>query len=210
MSSAYLNIETDRIPCRFHPVLIFSVSFFCYSEWSWLKGLVALTLTAMASAWSPGNKPSLSFLFSSLCTTSVGLGGYNPSLQAFGTDQLEAEEKELPHSKDDRGPPDKKSLFFQWWYFGICTGSLLGTTLLSYVQDTFGWVIGFAIPMGAMMTSTVLFCCGSKIYAHEQDLDVNKRPFRWMAKAIKAVASKFMSSSSTKLADGDSELGELE
>lgn len=140
---------------------------------------------------------------------SVGLGGYNPSLQAFGTDQLEAEEKELPQTKGDDALPNKKSPFFQWWYFGICSGSLLGTTLLSYVQDTFGWVIGFAIPMGAMVISTALFCCGSRIYSHKRELEVDRRPFKWMTRAVKAVASKFMSSG-IKLTDEKSELHELE
>ncbi|KAK4781965.1 hypothetical protein SAY86_016067 [Trapa natans] len=188
------------------------------SAFIYISGLLALTLTAMASERSPENKRSLSVLFSSLCTISVGLAGYSPSLQAFGTDQLEAEEEKeeaLPPSKAESGcgqPPDKKSPFFQWWYFGVCTGSLLGTTLLSYVEDTFGWVIGFAIPMGAMVASTVLFCCGSKIYAAERDSEINKRPFRWISKAVTAVASKFVSSRSSRirLPDEDSELGVLE
>lgn len=174
-----------------------------------MKGLVALTLTAMASAWSSGNRPSSSFLFFSLWLISVGLGGYNPSLQAFATDQLETEDKELARSKDDRGRPDKKSVFFQWWYFGICSGSLLGTTLLSYVQDTFGWVIGFAIPTGAMVASTAFFCCGNRIYTHKQDLDVCRRPFEWLVKAIKAAASKFMGSG-IKLTDERSTLDDVE
>jgi hypothetical protein len=30
-----------------------------------------------------------------------------------------------------------KSLFFQLWYFGKCCGSLLGNSILSYVQYIF-------------------------------------------------------------------------
>ncbi|KAK4779271.1 hypothetical protein SAY86_006799 [Trapa natans] len=180
------------------------------SSFFYIMGLLALTLTAMASESSPENKQ---FLFLSLCTISVGMGGYNPSLQAFGTDQLEAEvEEELqpPRSKAESGG-NKKSPFFQWWYFGICTGSLLGTTVLSYVEDTFGWVIGFAIPTGAMVASTVLFCCGGKIYAVEEDSETNKRRFWWVSRVVKAAASKFMSSrSSIRLTDGEPELGDLE
>ncbi|OWM70700.1 hypothetical protein CDL15_Pgr014373 [Punica granatum] len=179
------------------------------SSFFYVLGLVALTSTAMATARSPGNKPSSAFLFWSLCLISVGLGGYNPSLQAFATDQLEAEDEELPRTKDDRGPPDKKSQYFQWNYFGVCSGSLLGITVLSYVQDTIGWVIGFAIPTGAMVISIAFFCCGNRIYAHKQDRDVDRRPFVWMVKAIKAAATKLMGSS-IKLPDEKSELGELE
>ncbi|KAK4767974.1 hypothetical protein SAY87_003115 [Trapa incisa] len=179
------------------------------SSFFYVLGLVALTLTAMASAWSSGNTPTSSFLFFSLCLISVGLGGCNPSLQAFATDQIEADDEELPRKKDDQGQPDKKSLFFQWWYFGICTGSLLGTTILSYVQDTFGWVIGFAIPTGAMAIFTVFFCCGNRIYTHKQDLDMYRRPFGWIVKTVKAAASKFMSND-IRLTDEISASGVLE
>ncbi|OWM70897.1 hypothetical protein CDL15_Pgr014570 [Punica granatum] len=186
---------------RYSTVLAFS---FLY-----VLGLTALTSTAMATAWSPENKSSSAFLFSSLCLISVGLGGYNPSLQAFATDQLEAEEEELPCTKDERGPPDKKSQFFKWNYFGVCSGCLLGITVLSYIQDTIGWVIGFSIPTGAMAISIALFCCGNRIYAHKQVLDVDRRPFTWIVKAIKAAATK-MVGSGIKLPDEKSELGELE
>ncbi|CAK9170577.1 unnamed protein product [Ilex paraguariensis] len=64
---------------------------------------------------------------------SLGQGAYNPSLQAFGADQLENEE-ELPCCKSYQNS-DKKSLFFHWWYFGICSGCLLGISFYTYKQE---------------------------------------------------------------------------
>lgn len=172
---------------------------------------MALTSTALSWAWYPSNNLSSSFLFSSLCLISLGLGGYNPSLQAFGADQLETDE-ELPSSKDDR-TSDKKSRFFQWWYFGVCGGSLMGVTVMSYIQDTFGWVLGFAIPTIAMVSSIGLFWCGSRMYVYKHDDDdnnIDKRPFGNVVQVIKETASKFISCRIKLSSSSSSEVVELE
>ncbi|XP_060959014.1 protein NRT1/ PTR FAMILY 5.8 [Cannabis sativa] len=139
------------------------------SSFLYVAGLVALTTSASVWARSAANKTrSTTFLFWSLCLISLGQGGYNSSLQAFGADQLD-EEEELPCSKDEQKSSNNiKSSFFQWWYFGICGGSLLGVTLMSYIQDTFGWVVGFAIPAIAMVISIAFFSSGSRIYIYKQ------------------------------------------
>ena len=132
---------------------------------------------------------SSSFLSLSLYLISLGQGGYNPSLQAFGADQLDDDE-ELPSSKDDRSSK-KKTRFFQWWYFGICSGALMGVTVMSYIQDTFGWVVGFAIPAISMVMSILIFSCGSPIYTYKQDDNhQSKKPFMDICQAIKASTLK--------------------
>jgi peptide/histidine transporter 3/4 len=156
------------------------------------KGLVALTSTALSWARHPTNKISSSYLFWSLCLISLGQGGYNPSLQAFGADQI-ANDDALPSTKDGQ-KSNKKSLFFQWWYFGVCGGSLAGVTVMSYIQDTFGWVLGFAIPTIAMGASILLFWCGSRIYAYKQDDAISERPSRDIVRSIKEALSKLMNS----------------
>lgn len=153
---------------------------------------MALTSTAMTLSWSPESiAGSSSFLFWSLCLISLGQAGYNPSLQAFAADQLEKED-EPPSSKEEQSSNKKKSLFFQWWYFGICGGSLLGVTTLSYIQDTYGWVLGFAIPAIAMIASLVFFWCGSRIYTYREEEFVHFRSFRSIIRDIKAAASRIM------------------
>ncbi|KAJ6766823.1 OLIGOPEPTIDE TRANSPORTER-RELATED [Salix purpurea] len=85
------------------------------SSFLYVVGLVALTSTALAWATHPTDNISSSYLFWSLCLISLGQGGYNPSLQAFGADQIPNDE-DLPRTKDEQ-KSNKKSLFFQWWYF---------------------------------------------------------------------------------------------
>ena len=164
--------------------------------------------TALLWTWSPpSNTSSSAFLFWSLCLISLGQGAYNPSLQAFGADQLDHDE-ELPCSKNDKSSK-KKSLFFQWWYFGVCTGSLLGVILMSYIQDTFGWVLGFAIPMFAMVISVAFFTCGSRIYAYMQDRTIDSEPFPNILQVIKVTASKLTNGRIT-LPNDKSDMVELE
>ncbi|KAK2661861.1 hypothetical protein Ddye_000435 [Dipteronia dyeriana] len=178
----------------------------------YVMGLGALTSTAFSwTSSSTSRRSSSAFLYWSLCLISLGQGGYNPSLQAFGADQLDNDDDhdELPNSKDNC-KSNKKSVFFTWWYFGVCSGSLLGVTVMSYIQDTYGWVLGFAIPTIAMVTSTISFLCGSRIYSYKSDEKTEaKSPFRSIVRAIKAAASKLICRKTT-FSKEESDLEELE
>ncbi|KAI9177962.1 hypothetical protein LWI28_021156 [Acer negundo] len=180
----------------------------------YVMGLGALTSTAFSwtSSSTNSSRSSSAFLYLSLCLISLGQGGYNPSLQAFGADQLDNDDDddELPNSEDNC-KSNKKSVFFTWWYFGVCSGSLLGVTVMSYIQDTNGWVLGFAIPTIAMVTSTISFICGSRIYTYKSDDQKTyaKSPFPSIVRAIKAIASKLITRKTT-LSKEESDLEELE
>ncbi|KAK4853820.1 hypothetical protein QYF36_015208 [Acer negundo] len=181
----------------------------------YVMGLGALTSTAFywasSSTSSNSSRISFAFLYCSLCLISLGQGGYNPSLQAFGADQLynHDDDDELPNSKDNC-KSNKKGVFFTWWYFGVCSGSLLGVIVMSYIQDTYGWVLGFAIPTIAMVTSTITFLCGSRIYRYKSDEKTDaKSPFPSIVRAIKAIASKLITRKTT-LSKEKSDLEKLE
>ncbi|KAG7575596.1 MFS transporter superfamily [Arabidopsis thaliana x Arabidopsis arenosa] len=132
-------------------------------------GLVGLTWTAFAGSRSATKTISSYFLYSSLCLVSIGLGVLNPSLQAFGADQLDHDLNKnfkLSSGEQKDAKATRKTQFFQWWYFGVCTGSLMGVTVMAYIQDTFGWVLGFAIPGIVIFLSILLFMSGCGIYVY--------------------------------------------
>ncbi|KAF0903213.1 hypothetical protein E2562_025781 [Oryza meyeriana var. granulata] len=149
----------------------------------YVAGLIGLTLWALLHTRMP-----CSTLFFPLYLISIGQGGYNPSLQAFGADQLD-----IGDDDDDNGTTTEehrskvKSLFFQWWYFGICSGSLLGNTTMSYVQDTVGWGLGFAIPSAAMAISVAAFFCCTPLYKQRQPRFVHKPCRDSVLKALKSL-----------------------
>lgn len=161
----------------------------------YILGLAALTSTTFEWAWPVNKNISNIFMFWSLCLISLGQGGYNPSLQAFGADQL-GEEEDLPTDQTDLKKSSKRTLFFTWWYFGVCSGSLLGVSIMSYIQDTLGWSLGFAVPTLVMIASIILFSSGTKCYtfdfANDHKVD-NPNPVKSMVNGLKAAISRVFS-----------------
>nr|GMD54811.1 protein NRT1/ PTR FAMILY 5.8-like [Ipomoea batatas] len=165
------------------------------SSFIYVLGLLALTSRALGWPWRRATNNTgigSSLLMWSLPLISLGLGGFNASLQAFGADQLEEhEDDELPRTNDDvagggQSSDSKSSFFFQWWYFGVCCGCLLGVSVMSYIQDTIGWGLGFAVPTAVMLAAIALFLCGSRFYAVKNAREIS------IAAAIKTtVASTF-------------------
>ncbi|VFR00736.1 unnamed protein product [Cuscuta campestris] len=111
----------------------------------YLLGLVVLASTTLMGA--AGIKTTSASLF----FISLGNAGYKPALQALAAEQLE----------DDSGGEEDKSAFFKWSYFGVCCGSLV-----SFVQETFGWGLGFSIPALSMLASLLLFLSASRFFVH--------------------------------------------
>lgn len=173
------------------------------------QGLASLTSTAVSTSNPDGNRAiQSSFLSWSLYLISLAQGLYNPSLQAFGADQLDDDE-DLSCSQDEKRS-NKKTVFFKWWYFGICTGSLLGTIIMSYIQDTFGWVLGFEIPAFAMALSILIFSWGSHIYIYKDGDSKARYTLFNMIKSIKTFAFKCFSRCEISLPKDQSELNEME
>ncbi|KAI9152770.1 hypothetical protein LWI28_000824 [Acer negundo] len=89
--------------------------------------------------------------FLAIYLISVGTGGHKPSLESFGADQFD----------DDHTAERKKKMSFNWWNFGLCSGLLLGVTVLVYVQDHVIWGAGAIILTAVMAMSLLLFIIGT-------------------------------------------------
>ncbi|KAG2605217.1 protein NRT1/ PTR FAMILY 5.8-like [Panicum virgatum] len=137
----------------------------------YVLGMVSLTVWALLRPQMP--RPTL---FIPLYLMAVGQGGYQPTLQAFGADQLGIGDDDAEPGLTAEEKGKVKSMFFQWWYFGICSGSLLGNSTMSYVQDNFGWVLGFAIPSGVMALSVAAFFCCTPLYRQTQPKGASGKP----------------------------------
>lgn len=142
---------------RYWTIAIFSTIYFV--------GMVTLTLSASVPAFKPpscvgsicpsASPAQYSLFFFGLYLIALGTGGIKPCVSSFGADQF-----------DDTDPTErmKKGSFFNWFYFSINLGALISSSFLVWVQDNWGWGLGFGIPtifmglaIGSFFSGTVLY-----------------------------------------------------
>ncbi|KAL2526741.1 Protein NRT1/PTR FAMILY 5.1 [Abeliophyllum distichum] len=140
---------------------------FTVSSLIYVIGMVLLTMAVSVKFLKPTcvngvcNKatPSqIAFFYTSLYIIAVGAGGTKPNISTFGADQF-----------DDFNPHEKKLKvsFFNWWMFSAFTGALFATLGLVYIQENFGWGLGYGIPTVGLMLSLVIFYIGTPRYRHK-------------------------------------------
>ncbi|KAG6558301.1 hypothetical protein Mapa_000051 [Marchantia paleacea] len=92
-----------------------------------------------------------------LYLVALGTGGIKSAVSAFGADQFEKEDpKEAKHLPS----------YFNWFYFSIMGGALLGATLIVYVEDR-SWAWGFGSLVMIMLISLILLCAVHKKYRYK-------------------------------------------
>ncbi|KAB2628567.1 protein NRT1/ PTR FAMILY 5.10-like [Pyrus ussuriensis x Pyrus communis] len=137
----------------------------------YILGLGLLTLSAVL----PSSEIQVVFFFS-LYLVAVAQGGHKPCVQSFGADQFDVSDPEECKAK---------SSFFNWWYFGICAGTSMTLTVLTYIQDNLSWVLGFGIPCIVMVFALLLFLLGTRTYRYSTKGD-EESPFVRIGKVFVA------------------------
>ncbi|XP_060202081.1 protein NRT1/ PTR FAMILY 5.6-like [Lycium barbarum] len=164
---------------RFYTVLASTIVY--------LLGLLLLTMSSVVPSLKPcGNddlcqeprKVHVVIFFFAIYLISIGTGGHKPSLESFGADQFDDD-----HPEEKR----KKMSFFNWWSFGLCSGVLLGVTLIVYVQDHVSWAVADLILTLVMASSLVIFCAGRRFYRYRK---VTESPLTTMLQVIVAAIKK--------------------
>ncbi|KAL5707028.1 hypothetical protein ACHQM5_025127 [Ranunculus cassubicifolius] len=172
MADAYLG--------RFKTIIIFCGIY--------AVGMILLTVSATIDSLrpppcvfgSPNCKPATggqtAFLYCALGLIALGTGGIKPCVSTFGADQFDsADLKEVV----------KKYSFFNWFFFAINMGAVLGITLVVYIQTHKGWVWGFGIPTVMMIISVVVLAGGIRFYRHQTPMG---SPFtRFVQVAVAAI-----------------------
>nr|CAB3479157.1 unnamed protein product [Digitaria exilis] len=90
----------------------------------------------------------------------LALGGaLQPVLMAFGADQFDG--------ADEVGRALQSS-FFNWFYLSINVGSLVGGTVLVWVQSSVSWGLGYGIPAMCSVLAVAVFLAGTTAYRRHQ------------------------------------------
>ncbi|OIW18907.1 hypothetical protein TanjilG_25350 [Lupinus angustifolius] len=116
--------------------------------------------------------------FIAIYLISIGTGGHKPSLESFGADQF-----------DDAHDVERKQKmsFFNWWNCGLCSGLVLGVTLIVYVQDHVNWGVADIILTIVMAFSLLIFIIGRPFYRYRAPIG---NPLTPMLQVLVAAISK--------------------
>uniref|UniRef100_A0A8I6XPB2 Uncharacterized protein n=2 Tax=Hordeum vulgare subsp. vulgare TaxID=112509 RepID=A0A8I6XPB2_HORVV len=137
-----------------------------------LSGMCLLLVTAILPVYkkTPGCDPAspkpsgctmlpsqMPILFTSFLLMSLGAGGIRPCTLAFGADQLDKRDNSTKNVR-------RLQTFFNWYYTVLGLSLVISATVIVYIQEHKGWVIGFAVPVVLMFIALTLFLVGSSLY----------------------------------------------
>ncbi|AES79371.1 putative proton-dependent oligopeptide transporter family, major facilitator superfamily [Medicago truncatula] len=132
----------------------------------YLMGLILLTLSWFLPSLKPCdhtttcNEPRKIHevvFFLAIYLISIATGGHKPSLESFGADQFDED-----HVEERK----QKMSFFNWWNCALCSGLILGVTLIVYIQDNINWGAADIIFTGVMALSLLIFIIGRPFYRY--------------------------------------------
>ncbi|KAL5558416.1 hypothetical protein UlMin_034627 [Ulmus minor] len=167
----------------------------------YILGLSLLTLSAILPSLMGSNcqialcSPSelqVIMFFIALYIVAIAESGHKPCTQAFGADQFDEEDPEECKTR---------SSFFNWWYFGVCSGSLVTNLVVSYIQDNLSWALGFGIPCIAMVIALVVFLLGTTTYRYSAIQNEKSAFVRIGSVFVAAFKSKKVTQSSRGIED---------
>ncbi|KAG6555094.1 hypothetical protein Mapa_003129 [Marchantia paleacea] len=98
----------------------------------------------------------LAVLYIGLYVVALGTGGVKSSVSAFGADQFD---KSCPREAN------QMSHYFNWFYFSIMSGSLVGATFMVYLQDI-NWAWGLAALMIMQLVCQTILLVFRPVYRY--------------------------------------------
>ncbi|KAJ3674096.1 hypothetical protein LUZ60_006088 [Juncus effusus] len=150
------------------------VSFFTF-----FIGMIILTLSASLTTVDQGTEVlSIKSIttFVGLYLIAIGDGAIKPCISAFGADQF------------DGTDPTAKGSFFSWYYLSTKIASLLAGTVLVWVYDKFGTILGFSIPSLLVGLALMSFTAGSRVYRYRKP---GGSPFTRICQVVVAAVRKY-------------------
>ncbi|KAF5823876.1 putative proton-dependent oligopeptide transporter family, major facilitator superfamily [Helianthus annuus] len=159
---------------RFRVIAFGSLSSLVGVSLLWLTSIVP-QLTPSSASSCPPTPAQLGFLLASFSLISIGSGCIRPCSIVFGADQLK-------HYNSQR----LIDSYFNWYYASSTISYIIASTVVVYIQDLFGWRVGFAVPVLVMLCSALMFLLGSSLYVK---VEVKKSPFSGLIQVL-AVAFK--------------------
>ncbi|KAI3860771.1 hypothetical protein MKX03_036882 [Papaver bracteatum] len=153
-----------------------------------LLGMVMLCLTASIRSLRPAQcvngslttstceKPSTiqyAVLYTAITLASLGIGGTRFTIATMGAGQF--------------GKQKHQASFFNWYFFTLYLGYVVGSTVLVYIQDNVGWNWGLGLSLAANAIGFIVFLAGSRYY---RCVNLSGSPFMSIAHVVVAAIGK--------------------
>ncbi|XP_050914480.1 protein NRT1/ PTR FAMILY 4.2-like [Lathyrus oleraceus] len=126
-----------------------------------ISGLLMLTYQAQNPNLQPPENKTPSyvqalFLYVGLYVIAIGVGGIRSTLAAHGADQLDQTNKSLISS------------YFSWYFFSLCIGGLLATSVMVSIEQKYGWSTSFTIMVFVSSLALCTFVSGFSLYQYKR------------------------------------------
>ncbi|XP_060170196.1 protein NRT1/ PTR FAMILY 2.7-like [Lycium barbarum] len=151
-----------------------------------LLGIILLALTATIDTLRPQQickndsdicmaptKVQFALLYGGITLASIGLGGMRTNIATIGANQF----------RDSK----YQNMFFNWFFFTMYIGTVIGATIIVYIEDNVSWKFGYFVCVAANFIGLVVFLAGSRFY-HCAKLEGS--PFTSLARVIVATIRK--------------------
>ncbi|KAG8078011.1 hypothetical protein GUJ93_ZPchr0007g4463 [Zizania palustris] len=159
-------VIADMYLGRFIVVAIGSIACLIGIVFIWLSTMIPgarpppCNMKLSAEKCAPPGLRHMAWLLAGFAFLSIGAGGVRPCSMAFGADQF------------SRHPKERRArilqVYFNAYYGSIGVAFMVAVTVVVYVQDSFGWKVGIAVPMGLMLLSAASFLLGSGLYIKDK------------------------------------------
>lgn len=118
-------------------------------------------------------KLQFALLYGGIALASIGLGGMRTNIATIGANQF----------------CDSKyqNMFFNWFFFTMYTGTVIGATVIVYLEDNVSWKFGYFVCVAANFVGLVVFLSGSRFYHYGK---LEGSPFTCLARVIVATLRK--------------------
>ena len=139
-----------------------------------LRGLRPAPCQPAAGPCEPASAGQMAALYAGVFLMCVSAAGSRFNQATMGADQFD--------SAADR------DVLFNWFFIFFYTSSVLGSTVIVYVQDTVSWKLGFGVSAAASVVGLAALLLGSRYYRRPA---VRGSPFTGLARVAVAAARKW-------------------
>ncbi|CAM6096856.1 unnamed protein product [Calypogeia fissa] len=112
---------------------------------------------ASVGACQKASALQMGILYLAFALMAIGSGAIRPCIGPFGASQF-----------DQTHPEEKKQLkhYFNWFFFTLTFSILLATTVFVYIQDKWGFALGFGILSIIFLLMIIFFFSGMRLYRY--------------------------------------------